>query len=249
MGPTGRVSESGSSPTPPAASAALSSRQCVITTARSTSSPRRPDFPIRPRPLPSPPPRRSDASAVAAAIQTGHSHFGRLDVVVNNADYANTASLEDMDLADFEAQVAADFFGVVYVTKAALPILREQRGGHIFQVSSLGARVGTPGLSAYQASKWAVGRFSTVVGKEVAPLGIKMTVLEPGGIRTDWAGVSMKIPEISEPYKGTVGADAPLRLVLGPQAVELALQAAEELAALDRKWVDMSRSSAWGAGG
>ncbi len=113
-----------------------------------------------------------------------------------------------------------------------------------------------------------------MVGKEVAPLGIKITVLEPGGIRTDWAGSSMKIPEVSEPYKGTVGAvaemlqkmsgteeslpekiagivvdlagreDAPLRLVLGPQAVGMARQAAEELAESDKKWVDVSRSSA-----
>jgi len=254
--------------------AALASGGRVIATARSTSSlaPLTSKF-GRDRLL-ALPLDVSDASAVAAAIKTGHAHFGRLDVVVNNAGYGNTASLEDIALSDFEAQVATNFLGVVYVTKAALPILRAQGGGHIFQVSSLGGRVGTPGLSAYQASEWAVGGFSTVVGKEVAPLGVKMTVLEPGGIRTDWAGASMNIPAVSEPYKGTVGAvaemlgemsgaeeslpekiagiivdlagreDAPLRLVLGPQEVEMARQAAEELAASDRKWVDVSRSSA-----
>ena len=98
------------------------------------------------------------------------------------------------------------------VTKAALPVLRAQGGGHIIQVSSIGGRLATPGLSAYQAAKWAVGGFSEVLAREVGPLGIKVTVLEPGGMRTDWAGSSMRVPPISEPYQPTVGAmaaDAP----------------------------------------
>lgn len=213
-------------------------------------------------------------SEVINAIRAGHQKFGRIDVVVNNAGYANTAALEDMDIQDFRQQMDTNFMGVVYVTKAVIPILREQGSGHIFQVSSIGGRLGTPGLSAYQSAKWAVGGFSTVVAQELAPLGIKVTVLEPGGIRTDWAGSSMKIDEVSEPYERTVGVvaqmlrglsgseeslpekiaqiivnlseekDAPLRLVLGPQAVEFAAKAAEELTASDQKWQDVSLSSA-----
>ena len=91
-------------------------------------------------------------------------------------------------------------------SRRALPLLREQGGGHIIQVSSIGGRLATPGLSAYQAAKWAVGGFSEVLAKEVGPFGIKVTALEPGGMQTDWAGSSMRVPPISEPYQPTVGA-------------------------------------------
>jgi NAD(P)-dependent dehydrogenase (short-subunit alcohol dehydrogenase family) len=128
--------------------------------------------------------------------------------VVNNAGYANLATVEDISLDDFRAQVEANLFGVVNVTKAVLPVLRGNGGGHIIQVSSVGGRLATPGLSAYQAAKWAVGGFSEVLAREAGPLGIKVTVLEPGGMRTDWAGSSMRVPPISEPDQPTVGAMA-----------------------------------------
>jgi NAD(P)-dependent dehydrogenase (short-subunit alcohol dehydrogenase family) len=150
----------------------------------------------------------TDPSAAAAAVAAGTEAFGRLDVVVNNAGYANLAAVEDITLADFRAQTDANLFGVVNVTKAALPVLREQGGGHIIQVSSIGGRLATVGLSAYQAAKWAVGGFSEVLAQEVGPLGIKVTVLEPGGMQTDWAGSSMQVPPISEPYQPTVGVMA-----------------------------------------
>jgi NAD(P)-dependent dehydrogenase (short-subunit alcohol dehydrogenase family) len=150
----------------------------------------------------------TDPSAAAAAVAAGTEAFGRLDVVVNNAGYANLAAVEDITLADFRAQTDANLFGVVNVTKAALPVLREQGGGHIIQVSSIGGRLATAGLSAYQAAKWAVGGFSEVLAQEVGPLGIKVTVLEPGGMQTDWAGSSMQVPPISEPYQPTVGVTA-----------------------------------------
>jgi len=147
----------------------------------------------------------SDATAAAAAVAAGIDAFGRLDVVVNNAGYANLASVEDITPEDFRAQVDTNLFGVVNVTKAALPVLREQGGGHVIQVSSIGGRLATAGLSAYQSAKWAVGGFSEVLAREVGPLGIKVTVLEPGGMQTDWAGSSMQVPPISEPYQPTVG--------------------------------------------
>jgi NAD(P)-dependent dehydrogenase (short-subunit alcohol dehydrogenase family) len=150
----------------------------------------------------------TDPRAAVAAVAAGTAAFGRIDVVVNNAGYANLAAVEDITLDDFRAQVEANLFGVVNVTKAALPVLRAAGGGHIIQVSSVGGRLATPGLSAYQAAKWAVGGFSEVLAREVGPLGIKVTVLEPGGMRTDWAGSSMRVPPISEPYQPTVGAVA-----------------------------------------
>lgn len=207
------------------------------------------------------------------AVQAGHEKFGRIDVVVNNAGYANTASVEDISIDDFRAQIDANLLGVVYISKAVVPILRQQKSGHIFQVSSVGGRVGIPGLSAYQSAKWAVGGFSTVLSQEVAPFGIKVTVLEPGGIRTDWAGSSMSVPPVSEPYQPTVGAfvetlrkysgsetsipekiadivvkltgeaEPPLRLLVGPDAVDYGGRAAEALDASDKQWRGLSVSS------
>lgn len=216
----------------------------------------------------------ADNDQVIQAVKTGREKFGRIDVVVNNAGYANTAAIEDIDVEDFRTQVDANLMGVVYVSKAVLPILRQQKSGHIFQVSSLGGRIGAPGLSAYQCAKWAVGGFSTVLSQEVAPFGIKVTILEPGGIRTDWAGSSMRVPPVSEPYQATVGAfseylrkasgsevsipskiadivlklldekEPPLRLLVGPDAVCYAGKAAEALSASDKEWRDLSLSSA-----
>ncbi|MFE6488948.1 SDR family NAD(P)-dependent oxidoreductase [Streptomyces sp. NPDC057757] len=148
----------------------------------------------------------TDNDAVQRAVQEGLKRYGRLDVVVNNAGYGDVASVEDVTLDDFRAQIDTNFYGVVHVSKAVVPILRDQGSGHIFQVSSLGGRIGSMGLAAYQSAKWAVGGFSTVLAQEVAPFNVKVTVLEPGGMRTDWAGSSMTIPPISEPYQQTVGA-------------------------------------------
>jgi len=152
----------------------------------------------------------TDPDAAKAAVAAGVEAFGRLDVVVNNAGYANLASVEDISLTDFREQIDTNLLGVVNVTKAALPVLRGQGGGHLIQVSSIGGRLATAGLSAYQAAKWAVGGFSEVLAREVGPLGIKVTVLEPGGMQTDWAGSSMRVPPVSEPYRATVGAMAAL---------------------------------------
>jgi NAD(P)-dependent dehydrogenase (short-subunit alcohol dehydrogenase family) len=214
---------------------------------------------------------------VAEAVAEGYKEFGRYDVVVNNAGYGDTASIEDTTLESFERQISTNFLGVVYVTKAVLPILREQKSGHIFQVSSVGGRVGTPGLGAYQSAKWAIGGFSTVLAQEVAPLGIRVTVLEPGGMKTDWAGSSMTVPPISAPYQQTVGAfakmlrdhsgseptdpakvaqlvlklagqdDVPVRLLVGADAVQYAPAVAKALADSDQRWRDVSISVAFDA--
>ncbi|MDU3935262.1 MAG: SDR family NAD(P)-dependent oxidoreductase, partial [Serratia liquefaciens] len=133
----------------------------------------------------------TDAVAAKRAVQTAIDSFGRLDVVVNNAGYGNIAPVEDADEADFRAQVDTNFYGVFNVTRAALPVLRQQGSGHIIQISTIGARLGVPGLSAYHTAKWAVEGFSESLAKEIAPFGVKVTLVEPGGFRTDWAGSSM----------------------------------------------------------
>jgi NAD(P)-dependent dehydrogenase (short-subunit alcohol dehydrogenase family) len=215
----------------------------------------------------------TDPAAAEAAVQTATDRFGRLDVLVNNAGYANVASIEDVDLADFRAQVDTNLFGVVNVTRAALPVMREQGSGHVIQVSSVGGRLATPGLGAYQTAKWAVGGFSSVLAAELAPLGIRVTVLEPGGMRTDWAGSSMRVDPIRPEYDATVGVSArmhdgagvtqasdpakvadlvlrvaamdepPLRLLVGADAFTYATAAGRALLAADERWAELSRST------
>jgi NAD(P)-dependent dehydrogenase (short-subunit alcohol dehydrogenase family) len=214
----------------------------------------------------------TDAEQARAAIAAGVQRFGRIDVFVNNAGYANLAAVEDVALDDFAAQVETNLLGVVNVTKAALPVLRGQGGGHVIQISSVGGRLATPGLAAYQSAKWAVGGFSSVLAAEVAPLGIKVTVLEPGGMQTDWAGSSMEVAPVSEPYRATVGAmaaihnsadlslgdpakvarvvlevaamdDPPLRLLLGSDAYAYATAAARAQAESDDRWHELTVST------
>ncbi|HEY6476947.1 MAG TPA: SDR family NAD(P)-dependent oxidoreductase, partial [Polyangia bacterium] len=126
-----------------------------------------------------------------AAVAVATSAFGRLDVVVNNAGYIKANSVEDLPEDDFRRQIEINLFGVYNVTRAALPVMHAQRDGHIIQISSIGGRRGTPGLSGYQSAKWAVGGFSEVLAREVAPLGIRVTCVEPGGMRTEMFGLSM----------------------------------------------------------
>jgi NAD(P)-dependent dehydrogenase (short-subunit alcohol dehydrogenase family) len=142
-------------------------------------------------------------SAIAEASQ----HFGRLDVVVNNAGYANVSPIETADDDDVRAQFETNFWGVYNVSKAAIPTLREQRGGIIMQISSVGGRVGgSPGIASYQSAKFAIDGFSRVLRAETAPFGIKVVVVEPSGFRTDWAGASMTVHEVPDAYAPTVGA-------------------------------------------
>jgi NAD(P)-dependent dehydrogenase (short-subunit alcohol dehydrogenase family) len=149
----------------------------------------------------------TDADAARAAVQTAVDGFGRLDVLVNNAGFGHVAPFEQMGDDDFCSQIDANFYGVVNLTRAALPIMRRQRSGHIINVSSVGGRIGTPGLSAYQAAKWAVGGFTEVLAQEVASLGIKVVSVEPGGIRTGWGEIAGgHVPELQSDYKPTVGA-------------------------------------------
>ena len=148
----------------------------------------------------------TDAAGASSAVKEAVNAFGRLDVVVNNAGYANSAPIEEMAEDDFRAQIETNLFGVVNVTRAALPVLRAQRSGVFVQFSSIGGRVGgTPGMGAYQTAKFAVEGFSEVLANEVAPFGVKVIIIEPGAFRTDWQGSSMRLHEVGADYEPSVG--------------------------------------------
>jgi len=149
----------------------------------------------------------TDAAAAEAAFAAAREKFGRVDVVVNNAGYANLAPVETTDEADFARQFDTNFWGVYNVSKAALPLLKEQGAGIVIQFSSVGGRVGyTPGLGSYQAAKFAVDGLTRVLAAETAPFGLRYLVVEPGGFATDWAGSSMEVNDIPQEYRETVGA-------------------------------------------
>jgi NAD(P)-dependent dehydrogenase (short-subunit alcohol dehydrogenase family) len=149
----------------------------------------------------------TEPAAARSAVAAARERFGRIDVVVNNAGYANVSPIETTDDDDFRAQFETNFWGVYHVSKAAIPVFREQGSGLFVQFSSVGGRVGgSPGIASYQAAKFAIDGFSRVLAAETAPFGVKVIVVEPSGFKTDWAGSSMIIREIPEAYAGTVGA-------------------------------------------
>jgi NAD(P)-dependent dehydrogenase (short-subunit alcohol dehydrogenase family) len=215
----------------------------------------------------------TDGAAARAAVAAATSAFGRLDVVVNNAGYVKANSVEDMPEDEFRRQFEINFFGVYNVTRAALPVMHAQRDGHIISVSSIGGRRTTPGLGGYQSAKWAVGGFSDVLAAEVAPLGIRVTCVEPGGMRTDMFGPSMLADDLAADYEATVGKvirtafgnpdnangdpakvarailtlveekEPPRRLLLGSDAVKGAAAALADRAKEDERWKALSVST------
>ncbi|MCX2712861.1 SDR family NAD(P)-dependent oxidoreductase [Mycolicibacterium sp. J2] len=215
----------------------------------------------------------TDPDGVRTAIAATKERFGRIDVVVNNAGYANVAPIETGDEADFRTQFETNFWGVYHVSRAAIPVLRAQGGGLIIQFSSMGGRVGgSAGIASYQAAKFAIDGFSRVLQAETAPFGIKVLVVEPSGFATDWAGSSMEVGEIPAHYADTVGAmntvrrsaavgagdparaaqilvrlsrrdELPYHLPLGVNAVEGSIRQDETLLAQDRKWAAVGRSA------
>ena len=215
----------------------------------------------------------TDPAAAERAVETAVREFGRLDVVVNNAGYANVAPIETGDPDDFRAQIETNFFGLVNVTRAALRLFHRQRSGHFIQFASIGARTGAPGLSAYQSAKWAVEGFSEVLSREVSPFGVKVTIIEPGAFRTDWGGSSMEVADYGPDYDATVGAlarhlraatgsepgdpdraaqailtiaataEPPLRLLLGGSAYRTAQLVAQQRAEADTRWRELTESA------
>lgn len=215
----------------------------------------------------------TDEAQAKAAVDAALARFGGLDVLVNNAGYANVSSVEDTPLADFRAQIETNLFGVILMTKAVLPYFRERKAGHILQVTSIGGRIGPVGRAPYAAAKFGVEGFSESLAREVAPLGIKVTIVEPGGFRTDFAGSSTEFKEGRPEYDATVGAtirfqreyngkqpgdpakaaavlldlasqeEPPLRLLLGSDAYNAAEKSALEKLESDRKWKAVSLST------
>ena len=150
----------------------------------------------------------TDPAAAQAAVQTAVDAFGGLDVLVNNAGFGNLNSVEDTTLDEFRQQIETSLFGTIIMTKAVIPLMRGQRGGHIIQFSSVGGRIGAPGRAPYSAAKWGIEGFSEVLAREMALIGVKVTVIEPGGFRTDFAGASTVLDEGRPEYDAVVGAAA-----------------------------------------
>jgi NAD(P)-dependent dehydrogenase (short-subunit alcohol dehydrogenase family) len=149
----------------------------------------------------------ADEAAAKAAVAKAVDVFGRLDVVVNNAGYGDIAPFEQVSSESFRTLIDTNFFGVVYMTRAAIPVMRKQKSGCILQISSVGGRLATAGSASYHAAKWAVGGFTESIAQEVAPFGVKVCAVEPGGMRTNYgnraiAGTPTLLPE----YEPSVGA-------------------------------------------
>jgi NAD(P)-dependent dehydrogenase (short-subunit alcohol dehydrogenase family) len=212
----------------------------------------------------------TDRDASMTAIAAAHEHFGRLDVVVNNAGYGHFGFVEELSETEARAQMDTNFFGALWTTQAAIPLLRAQGGGHIVQVSSGGGLMAFPSLGAYHASKWALEGMTEALATEVAAFGIHTTLIEPGGYGTDWARASAARSEPIDLYTpirdivtsatdpasrpgasdtisavlAAVDADSPpKRLILGSQAFDSVLQTYEQRVSAWREWEAVSRSA------
>lgn len=214
----------------------------------------------------------TDQAAVRSAFGLALERFGRLNVVVNNAGYANVAAVETGPEEDFRRQFDTNFWGVYNVSRAAIPVLRRLGGGTVIQFSSIGGRVGgSAGIGSYQAAKFAVDGLTRVLAAETAPLGIRYLVVEPGGFATDWAGASMQVLPIPAEYEQSVGAmvryrsgataagdpkrageilvrivrrhDLPMHLILGSGAVQMAQNYSRSQLAEADTWAQVSRSA------
>lgn len=150
----------------------------------------------------------TNTDQVANAVSQAEAHFGRVDVLVNNAGFGYFGAIEESDEAEVRAMFEANFWGLAAMTRAVLPKMRERRSGTIVNVSSIGGFVGFPGVGYYNATKFAVNGFSEALKKEVGSLGIKVILVQPSGFRTDWAGRSANdaTDNISD-YAETAGAN------------------------------------------
>jgi NAD(P)-dependent dehydrogenase (short-subunit alcohol dehydrogenase family) len=211
----------------------------------------------------------TERSAAFEAIAAAEEHFGGLDVVINNAGYGHFGFAEEVTEGEWRDQLETNLFGAIWVSQAALPVLRRRGGGRILQVSSIGGISAFAGLSAYHASKWALEGFSQALSQEVAQFNIKVTLIEPGGFATDWAGPSAKRSTPSDVYDtlrqevaewrakrwrapgdpSATGAvvlklldaeDPPLRIFLGEGPLEIAEADYAQRLATWREWQPLS---------
>jgi NAD(P)-dependent dehydrogenase (short-subunit alcohol dehydrogenase family) len=153
--------------------------------------------------------REEDATA---AVATAIAEFGTLDVLVNNAGYGDIGSVEDTPLDSYRRQIETNLFGTIIMTKAVIPHMRERRGGRIIQFSSVGGRLGAPGRAPYSTAKWGVEGFSEVLAQEMKLIGVRVTIIEPGGFRTDFAGASTTLDPGRPEYDAVVGNAARMQV-------------------------------------
>jgi NAD(P)-dependent dehydrogenase (short-subunit alcohol dehydrogenase family) len=210
---------------------------------------------------------------IYSSVEEAVKHFGRIDVLVNNAGFGITGAAEAFTSEQVQRQLNVNLYAPIEITRAVLPYMRKQGSGRILQISSIGGRVGNAGLSIYQAAKFGLTGFSESLSKEVSPLGIKVTSIEPGGFRTDWAGASMSFAEDIEGYEDTVGGikeyltsgkflpmgdpakaakvmveladhdNPPLHLVLGSEAAAILKITDQNRKEEFEKWMDVSIST------
>jgi len=215
----------------------------------------------------------NDNTQIRAAVEQTVKAFGRIDVLVNNAGFGITGAAEAFTDEQVRSQLETNLYAPIAITRAVLPVMRKQGSGRILQISSVGGRVGNAGLSMYQAAKFGLGGFSEALAKEVAPLGIYVTSVEPGGFRTDWGGASMTFAPDIEGYEASVGAvrsflrtgnyvpmgdpdkaakvmirlvddpQPPVHLVLGSEAIALLKAANASREAELQKWLSVSTST------
>ncbi len=153
----------------------------------------------------------TDHDAVFAAVKQAHDHFGRLDVVINNAGYGLFGAIEEVSEQQARNQIETNLFGALWVTQAAIPFLREQGSGHILQVSSIGGITAFNNVGLYHASKWGLEGFSQALAGELAEFGVHVTLIEPGGFGTDWAGPSSVRADQLDAYDAMRERDADRR--------------------------------------
>jgi NAD(P)-dependent dehydrogenase (short-subunit alcohol dehydrogenase family) len=146
----------------------------------------------------------TDEKQIHKVVNDAAARFGRIDVLVNNAGFGITGATEAFTQAQFRSQIETNLLAPIAVCRAVLPYMRAQRSGKIFNISSIGGRVASIGLAMYQSAKFGLSGFSEALSKEVAPLGIKVTSIEPGGMQTNWGGSSMTFAEPVEGYESTV---------------------------------------------
>jgi NAD(P)-dependent dehydrogenase (short-subunit alcohol dehydrogenase family) len=148
-------------------------------------------------------------------VARANDHFGELDIVVNNAGYGQFGMIEELSEQEVRDEIETNLFGALWVTQAALPFLRARGNGHIVQVSSIGGISAFRGLGIYHASKWGLEGFSQALAQEVGDFGIHVTLVEPGGFSTDWAGSSARRAEPLDAYREQHEARAQTRASVG----------------------------------
>jgi NAD(P)-dependent dehydrogenase (short-subunit alcohol dehydrogenase family) len=144
----------------------------------------------------------TDRDAAFQIVGRAHDHFGELDIVVNNAGYGQFGAVEEISEAEARDQIETNLFGALWVTQAALPYLRDQGRGHFLQVSSIGGISAFAGIGMYHASKWGLEGISQALSLEVKEFGIHVTLIEPAGYATDWAGPSSRTAKALPAYDG-----------------------------------------------